>query len=56
MCYDSQEAIEKKSFFKRIRKINKGNVQKGFEESDHILEGELSFLFKQDSWQQITVK
>ncbi|XP_025071860.1 xanthine dehydrogenase/oxidase isoform X3 [Alligator sinensis] len=36
-----EEAIEKKSFFKRIRKINKGNVQKGFEESDHILEGEM---------------
>uniref|UniRef100_A0A8B9QN24 Xanthine dehydrogenase/oxidase n=1 Tax=Apteryx owenii TaxID=8824 RepID=A0A8B9QN24_APTOW len=36
-----QEAIEKQSFFKLIRKLNKGDVKKGFEESDHILEGEM---------------
>uniref|UniRef100_A0A8D0HBB7 Xanthine dehydrogenase/oxidase n=1 Tax=Sphenodon punctatus TaxID=8508 RepID=A0A8D0HBB7_SPHPU len=36
-----QEAIEKQSFFKFVRKIEKGNVQKGFEEADHILEGEM---------------
>lgn len=36
-----QEAIEKQSFFKDIKKINKGDVKKGFEESDHILEEEM---------------
>ncbi|NXV76184.1 XDH oxidase, partial [Atlantisia rogersi] len=36
-----QEAIEKKSFFKSIKRINRGDVKKGFEESDHILEGEM---------------
>ncbi|XP_054835162.1 xanthine dehydrogenase/oxidase isoform X1 [Eublepharis macularius] len=36
-----QEAIEKQSFFDLIRKIEKGNVQKGFEEADHIVEGEI---------------
>uniref|UniRef100_A0A8C0VBS3 Xanthine dehydrogenase n=1 Tax=Cyanistes caeruleus TaxID=156563 RepID=A0A8C0VBS3_CYACU len=36
-----QEAIEKQSFFKDIKRINKGDVKKGFEESDHILEGEM---------------
>uniref|UniRef100_A0A663MEL4 Xanthine dehydrogenase n=1 Tax=Athene cunicularia TaxID=194338 RepID=A0A663MEL4_ATHCN len=33
-----QEAIEKQSFLKSIKRINKGDVKKGFEESDHILE------------------
>ncbi|XP_068009824.1 xanthine dehydrogenase/oxidase isoform X3 [Melanerpes formicivorus] len=36
-----QEAIEKQSFFKSIKRIKKGDVKKGFEESDHILEGEM---------------
>nr|XP_056708333.1 xanthine dehydrogenase/oxidase [Euleptes europaea] len=36
-----QEAIEKQSFFDLIRKIEKGNIQKGFEEADHIVEGEI---------------
>ncbi|XP_053162879.1 xanthine dehydrogenase/oxidase isoform X2 [Hemicordylus capensis] len=36
-----QEAIEKKSFFKLIRKIEKGSVKKGFEEADHIVDGEI---------------
>uniref|UniRef100_A0A8B9ZKX6 Xanthine dehydrogenase n=1 Tax=Anas platyrhynchos TaxID=8839 RepID=A0A8B9ZKX6_ANAPL len=36
-----QEAIENQSFFKSIKKIIKGDVKKGFEESDHILEGEM---------------
>ncbi|KAK2531938.1 Xdh [Columba guinea] len=36
-----QEAIEKQSFLKSIKRINKGDVKKGFEESDHILEGEM---------------
>ncbi|XP_053917784.1 xanthine dehydrogenase/oxidase isoform X2 [Cuculus canorus] len=36
-----QEAIEKQSFFKSIKRIIKGDVKKGFEESDHILEGEM---------------
>ncbi|XP_030304646.1 xanthine dehydrogenase/oxidase isoform X3 [Calypte anna] len=36
-----QEAIEKQSFLKPIKRINKGDVKKGFEESDHILEGEM---------------
>ncbi|XP_058033739.1 xanthine dehydrogenase/oxidase [Ahaetulla prasina] len=36
-----QEAIEKESFFKTDRKIEKGNIQKGFEEADHIVEGEM---------------
>ncbi|XP_042311337.1 LOW QUALITY PROTEIN: xanthine dehydrogenase/oxidase [Sceloporus undulatus] len=36
-----EEAIEKQSFFNWVRKIEKGNIQKGFEEADHILEGEM---------------
>ncbi|XP_039197687.1 xanthine dehydrogenase/oxidase [Crotalus tigris] len=36
-----QEAIEKESFFKTDRKIEKGNIQKGFEEADHIVEGDM---------------
>uniref|UniRef100_A0A8C2TWB3 Xanthine dehydrogenase/oxidase n=1 Tax=Coturnix japonica TaxID=93934 RepID=A0A8C2TWB3_COTJA len=36
-----QEAIEKQSFIKPIKRIKKGDVKKGFEESDHILEGEM---------------
>uniref|UniRef100_A0A803TZB0 Xanthine dehydrogenase n=1 Tax=Anolis carolinensis TaxID=28377 RepID=A0A803TZB0_ANOCA len=36
-----EEAIEKQSFFKWVRKIEKGNIQKGFEEADHIVEGEM---------------
>uniref|UniRef100_A0A6J0V358 Xanthine dehydrogenase/oxidase n=1 Tax=Pogona vitticeps TaxID=103695 RepID=A0A6J0V358_9SAUR len=36
-----EEAIEKQSFFKLVRKIEKGNVQKGFEEADHIVDGEI---------------
>ncbi|XP_007426249.1 xanthine dehydrogenase/oxidase [Python bivittatus] len=36
-----QEAIEKESFFKAERKIEKGDIQKGFEEADHIVEGEM---------------
>uniref|UniRef100_K7FMW0 Xanthine dehydrogenase/oxidase n=1 Tax=Pelodiscus sinensis TaxID=13735 RepID=K7FMW0_PELSI len=36
-----QEAIEKQSFYDVPRKIEKGNVQKGFEESDYIVEGEM---------------
>uniref|UniRef100_A0A8B9TVG0 Xanthine dehydrogenase n=1 Tax=Anas platyrhynchos TaxID=8839 RepID=A0A8B9TVG0_ANAPL len=33
--------IQNQSFFKSIKKIIKGDVKKGFEESDHILEGEM---------------
>lgn len=36
-----QEAIEKQSFFKLVRKIEKGNVLKGFAEADHIVDGEM---------------
>ncbi|XP_037751532.1 xanthine dehydrogenase/oxidase isoform X2 [Chelonia mydas] len=36
-----QEAIEKQSFYKSPKKIEKGDVQNGFEESDHIVEGEI---------------
>ncbi|XP_062980216.1 xanthine dehydrogenase/oxidase-like [Elgaria multicarinata webbii] len=36
-----QEAIEKQSFFESVRKIEKGNIQKGFQEADHIVEGEM---------------
>ncbi|XP_065256620.1 xanthine dehydrogenase/oxidase [Emys orbicularis] len=36
-----QEAIEKQSFYQSPKKIEKGNVQKGFEESDHVVEGEM---------------
>ncbi|XP_067420930.1 xanthine dehydrogenase/oxidase isoform X2 [Emydura macquarii macquarii] len=36
-----QEAIEKQSFYETSRKIEKGNVQKGFEEADHVIEGEM---------------
>uniref|UniRef100_A0A672V8D2 Xanthine dehydrogenase/oxidase n=1 Tax=Strigops habroptila TaxID=2489341 RepID=A0A672V8D2_STRHB len=33
--------IQKQSFFKAVKRIKKGDVKKGFEESDHILEGEM---------------
>nr|XP_048699341.1 xanthine dehydrogenase/oxidase isoform X3 [Caretta caretta] len=36
-----QEAIEKQSFYKSPKKIEKGDVQNGFEESDHVVEGEM---------------
>ncbi|KAI4874108.1 hypothetical protein NFI96_028851, partial [Prochilodus magdalenae] len=36
-----QDAIEHQSFFKPRRKLERGNVEEGLEESDHILEGEL---------------
>ncbi|XP_050804387.1 xanthine dehydrogenase/oxidase isoform X3 [Gopherus flavomarginatus] len=36
-----QEAIEKQSFYQSPKKIEKGNVQKGFEESDCVVEGEM---------------
>uniref|UniRef100_W5K6P2 Aldehyde oxidase 5 n=1 Tax=Astyanax mexicanus TaxID=7994 RepID=W5K6P2_ASTMX len=36
-----QEAIEHQSFFEPKRKLERGNVEEGFEQSDHILEGEL---------------
>ncbi|XP_051780208.1 xanthine dehydrogenase/oxidase isoform X1 [Erpetoichthys calabaricus] len=36
-----QEAIAKKSFYEPIRKLEKGNLKKGFEEADHVLEGEI---------------
>ncbi|KAM4772306.1 xanthine dehydrogenase/oxidase [Rhinophrynus dorsalis] len=36
-----QEAIEKESFFKPIKKIENGNIQEGFLEADHIVEGEI---------------
>ncbi|XP_066474776.1 xanthine dehydrogenase/oxidase [Tiliqua scincoides] len=36
-----QEAIEKQSFFELVRKMEKGDVQKGFEEADHIVDGEM---------------
>uniref|UniRef100_A0A8C3L491 Xanthine dehydrogenase/oxidase n=1 Tax=Chrysolophus pictus TaxID=9089 RepID=A0A8C3L491_CHRPC len=36
-----QVTIEKQSFIKPIKRIKKGDVKKGFEESDHVLEGEM---------------
>ncbi|XP_036420186.1 aldehyde oxidase 5 [Colossoma macropomum] len=36
-----EEAIEHQSFFEPKRKLERGNVEEGFERSDHILEGEL---------------
>lgn len=36
-----QEAIEKRSFYQSPKKIEKGDVQKGFEESDYVVEGEI---------------
>ncbi|KAF7253167.1 Xanthine dehydrogenase/oxidase [Varanus komodoensis] len=36
-----QEAIEKQSFFETDRTIVKGNIEKGFQEADHIVEGEM---------------
>ncbi|XP_066511010.1 aldehyde oxidase-like [Hoplias malabaricus] len=36
-----EEAIEHQSFFEPKRKLERGNVEEGFEKSDHILEGEL---------------
>ncbi|OCT77525.1 hypothetical protein XELAEV_18028617mg [Xenopus laevis] len=36
-----QEAIEQESFYKPIKKIENGDIDKGFKEADHILEGEI---------------
>ncbi|XP_066544615.1 aldehyde oxidase 6 isoform X2 [Amia ocellicauda] len=36
-----EEAIEKKSFFKPERKIEKGNTKEAFEKADQVLEGEI---------------
>nr|XP_033794956.1 xanthine dehydrogenase/oxidase [Geotrypetes seraphini] len=36
-----QEAIEKKSFYSSPKKIERGDVQQGFKEADHIMEGEI---------------
>ncbi|XP_041418515.1 xanthine dehydrogenase/oxidase isoform X4 [Xenopus laevis] len=36
-----QEAIEQESFYKPIKKIENGDIDKGFKEADHIVEGEI---------------
>jgi xanthine dehydrogenase/oxidase len=36
-----QDAIEANSFFEPILKIEKGDLQKGFSEADHVIEGEM---------------
>jgi len=36
-----QEAIEANSFILPNRSVTKGDVEKGFKESDHIIEGEV---------------
>ncbi|XP_072309679.1 xanthine dehydrogenase/oxidase [Eucyclogobius newberryi] len=36
-----QEAIEAQSFYEPIRTLQKGDLDEGFKQSDHILEGEL---------------
>ncbi|CAN2388442.1 acting on CH or CH2 groups [Pristimantis euphronides] len=36
-----QDAIDKQSFFLPIKKIENGNIEKGFQEADHSLEGEI---------------
>lgn len=35
------DAIANKSFYQPIRKIERGNLDKGFQEADHIVEGEM---------------
>uniref|UniRef100_A0A8C5N0W4 Xanthine dehydrogenase/oxidase n=2 Tax=Leptobrachium leishanense TaxID=445787 RepID=A0A8C5N0W4_9ANUR len=36
-----QEAIEKKSFYLPIKKMENGDLQRGFQEADHVHEGEI---------------
>ncbi|KAM9316879.1 xanthine dehydrogenase/oxidase [Gastrophryne carolinensis] len=36
-----QEAIDKQSFYLPIKKIENGNTERGFQEADHIIEGEI---------------
>ncbi|KAI7791213.1 aldehyde oxidase 5 isoform X2 [Triplophysa rosa] len=36
-----EEAIEHQSFFDPKRKLERGNVEEGFEKADHVLEGEM---------------
>lgn len=36
-----EEAIEKQSFYGSFKKIENGNIQQGFEDSDYTLEGEI---------------
>nr|DBA27333.1 TPA: hypothetical protein GDO54_011493 [Pyxicephalus adspersus] len=36
-----QEAIDKQSFYPPIKKVENGNIEKGFQEADHIIEGEI---------------
>ncbi|KAG9467884.1 hypothetical protein GDO78_014101 [Eleutherodactylus coqui] len=36
-----QDAIDKQSFFLPIKKIENGSIEKGFQEADHTLEGEI---------------
>uniref|UniRef100_W5MWS9 aldehyde oxidase n=1 Tax=Lepisosteus oculatus TaxID=7918 RepID=W5MWS9_LEPOC len=41
LIFTIQEAIEKQSFFKPQRRIEKGNVEEAFEKADQVLEGEI---------------
>ncbi|XP_033625802.1 xanthine dehydrogenase/oxidase-like [Asterias rubens] len=36
-----EQAVEQNSFFPLVRRIKRGNVEEGFENSDHILEGDV---------------
>ncbi|XP_018423843.1 PREDICTED: xanthine dehydrogenase/oxidase [Nanorana parkeri] len=36
-----QEAIDKQSFYPPIKKMENGNIERGFQEADHIFEGEM---------------
>ncbi|XP_073484392.1 xanthine dehydrogenase/oxidase isoform X1 [Aquarana catesbeiana] len=36
-----QEAIDKQFFYPPIKKMENGNIEKGFQEADHIIEGEI---------------
>ncbi|XP_063775025.1 xanthine dehydrogenase/oxidase isoform X2 [Pseudophryne corroboree] len=36
-----QEAIEKESFYPPRKRIENGNIEQGFQEADHVLEGEM---------------
>lgn len=36
-----EEAIEKESFFPVVHKLSRGNVEKGFAKSQHVIEGEM---------------
>lgn len=40
-----QEAITAQSFYQPIRTIQKGDLEEGFKQADHILEGKIVLVF-----------